>query len=268
MAMFNRTQQSAAPADRAAPRQGDANAGFLPQEFVEQRRVRRSTAFSLALFLVVLLFIAGAFFVTNRQWNDVRDYGRAVDIRYHQAAENLVQLNELEAHANTLTRKAEVVLALVERVPRSLLIAEITSAMPAQMTLTEFELSSVKVKPPAPDEDEKKKKKSSTRKSRTSDEGPEQTDEVYVPRFKSSIVLMGVAPTHQDIARYVSALQNSELLEGVELKVSESTTIKDRTMIKFRIEGMIDAAADPRQRAARAEQRVASVDELMEGDTK
>ncbi len=248
---------------RPAPSDG-GHVGFLPDEYVEQRRMRRSTAIGLTLFTVVLLGVAGAFFVTNTQWNDVREYGQAVDVRYKQAAENLEQLNELEAHAGKLVKKAEVVLALVERVPRSLLIAEITSAMPAQMTLTNLELKSTKIAPPVPEEKAKKGGKKSSSKSRTSDEGPEQ-DVLSVPRFKSTLVLMGVAPTHQDIARYVSSLQHSTLLTGIELKVSESTLIKEREMIKFRIEGMIDPNADPR-RDVRIADSIASVELLEEGE--
>ena len=232
-------------------------ASFLPEEYVSARRGRRMVALHLSLFTVVLLCVAGAFVVTNQQWTDVREHGRAVDIRYRQAAENLEQLNTLEAQAGTLVNKAEVVLALVERVPRSLLIAELTGAMPEQMTLVELELKSTKIRPPATDKDEKKKGKKkgdSTKKSRTSDEGPE-AERVHVPRYSTRLVIMGVAPTHQDIARYVSALQLLDLLKGVELKVSESTLLRDRGMIRFRIEGSINPDADPRA------ETVASADE-------
>ncbi len=232
---------------------GDGAAGFLPEEYVEHRRVRRATALHLSLFAVVLLCVAGAFVVTNQQWNDVREHGHAVDVRYKQAAENLEQLNELEAHADTLVKKAEVVLALVERVPRSLLIADLTSSMPTQMTLTDLELKSQKIMPPAPDPKAAKKEKSG-RKSRT-DENARAEEALAVPRYKTSLVIMGIAPTHQDIARYVSHLQELDLLTSVELKISETTIIKQRGMIKFRIEGMIDPDADPRR--TRAEEAAA-----------
>lgn len=221
-----------------------ATSGFLPEEYVESRRVRRSTILHLTLFTIVLLCVAGAFVVTNQQWNDVREHGKAVDVRYQQAAENLEQLNTLEAQAGTLVNKAEIVLALVERVPRSLLIAELTSAMPQQMTLTELELKSQKIVPPKPD-DTDKKKTNSTRKSRTADVDPD-AGRVEVPRYRTSLIVMGIAPTHQDIARYTAALQRLDLLQGIELKVSEATIINQRGMIKFRIEGMIDPTADPR----------------------
>jgi len=91
-----------------------------------------------------------------------------------------------------------------------------------------------------------KGKKGSNKKSRTA-EAEQVSDEFFAPRYRSTLVIMGIAPTHQDIARYVSALQSSELLTGIELKVSETTMIKERDMIKFRIEGRIDPAADPRR---------------------
>lgn len=249
----------------ASDQRRDGNAasdGFLPEEYVRTRRMRRSTILHLALFTVVLLGVAGAFFVTNRQWHDVREHGRAVDVRYKQAAENLEQLNTLEAQAGTLVNKAEVVLALVERIPRSLLIAELTGAMPTQMTLTEVELNSTKVRPPKPEDDEKEKETDSTKRSRSSDAAP-APQRVAVPRYRTSLIVMGIAPTHQDIARYVSALQRLPLLKGVELKVSETTIINDRGMIKFRVEGMLDPRADPRKTRA-GDASVASVTEHLE----
>jgi hypothetical protein len=255
MSIFSK-QPSASAEDGAA-------SGFLPEEYVESRRVRRSTVLHLTLFTVVLLGVAGAFVVTNQQWNDVREHGKAVDVRYQQAAENLEQLNTLEAQAGTLVNKAEVVLALVERVPRSLLIAELTSAMPEQMTITELELKSQKIAPPRRDDEDKKKKSSSTRKSRTADVDPE-AGRVEVPRYRTSLIVMGIAPTHQDIARYTAALQRLDLLKGIELKVSEATIIKQRSMIKFRIEGMIDPDADPRATRA-GDEALATVTETTEG---
>jgi len=242
---------------------GAAPDGFLPEDYLRTRRMRRSTIFHLALFAVVLLGVAGAFFVTNRQWRDVREHGRAVDVRYKQAAENLEQLNTLESQAGTLVNKAEVVLALVERIPRSLLIAELTGAMPTQMTLTEVELNSTKLRPPEPEEDDKGKGTDSTKRNRSSDAAP-APQRVAVPRYRTALIVMGIAPTHQDIARYVSALQRLPLLRGVELKVSETTIINDRGMIKFRVEGMLDPEADPRKTHP-GDAPVASVSERLEG---
>ena len=52
---------------------------LLPEEFVNETRERRTGLLAAVLFPLVLAAVVGAFFVTNRQWSQVRDAQAAID---------------------------------------------------------------------------------------------------------------------------------------------------------------------------------------------
>jgi len=74
----------------------------------------------------------------------------------------------------------------------------------------------------------------------------EPKPEFLAPRFETKVILIGVAPTHQDVARYVAALHQCALLSDIELIFSENTVLLEREMSKFRIEMMLRQDADAR----------------------
>jgi hypothetical protein len=221
---------------------------FLPEDYVDRRFERRTNLFAITLFGVVTLGVVAAFFVTHREWSDVQTYQRAVNVRYAQAAEEIERLRELESQKSELMKKAELTTALIERVPRSILLAELINRMPKRATLLEFELESKRLDTPAVARQVKSKRaRSLTGAGAKGDDGeaPEEPT-VTAPRFETRVVLIGVAPTHREVARYVASLQNCPLLQHVDLRYSETTIIQDREMNKFRIEAPLRADVDAR----------------------
>ncbi|MFN7021343.1 MAG: hypothetical protein ACK4WH_08470, partial [Phycisphaerales bacterium] len=51
---------------------GVGGSSFLPEDYLRRKSERRSIVISLSLFAIVVMGIVGAFFVTHRQWNTVR----------------------------------------------------------------------------------------------------------------------------------------------------------------------------------------------------
>ncbi|MFQ5766249.1 MAG: hypothetical protein ACE5GT_15110, partial [Rhodospirillales bacterium] len=74
----------------------------------------------------------------------------AINVSYHDAAFQIERLNELQEQKDQMLHKAELAAALVERVPRSILMAELINRMPPRLGLVEFELKSDKMKAPRP----------------------------------------------------------------------------------------------------------------------
>ena len=93
----------------------------------------------------------------------------------------------------------------------------------------------------------KKSKKSAAAakddKAKPEDNKPEFT----APQFDTKVIVIGVTPTHNEVAQYVSSLQQCGLLTNVELIFSEVTEIQDREWNKFRVEALIDKNADTRE---------------------
>lgn len=225
---------------------------FLPEDYVERKAERRTNLISVTLFVIVTMGVIAAFFVTNRQWNDVKHYQQAINVRYTQAAKDIEQLKVLEEQKADLLEKAELTTALIEKVPRSVLFSELINRMPKnRIVLLDFELSSKRLDKPVVVRPNLRKGKKSTGKTRSlADKAAEEAKKppaVRAPRFETTLAIIGVAPRHRDIAHYVAALQECELLEDVELIYSEATTIKERDMNKFRIEAKLRPDADARR---------------------
>ncbi|HEY0435286.1 MAG TPA: hypothetical protein VGC92_01505, partial [Phenylobacterium sp.] len=115
---------------------------FLPEDYLQKKAERRAIAISLFLFLIVGVGIVGAFFKTYRDWTVVKRLQEDVNRDFATEAKKIDQLKALEAQRDELKEKADVTLALVERVPRSILMAELINRMPKQLTLTELSLKS------------------------------------------------------------------------------------------------------------------------------
>lgn len=229
---------------------------FLPEDYVERKAERRTNLISVTLFVIVTMGVIAAFFVTNRQWNDVKTYQQAINVRYTQAAKDIEQLKVLEEQKTDLLQKAELTTALIEKVPRSILFSELINRMPKnRIVLLEFELESKRLDKPivtrpnlkSSSSSKKKSSKSKSLADKATKEAAEAQPTVRAPRFETEIAIVGVAPRHRDIAHYVAALQQCELIESVELKYSEATTIKEREMNKFRIEAKLRGDADARR---------------------
>src|SRR6185436_1057254 len=115
---------------------------FLPQDYVARKAEMRANLICLGLFGVVMFCVVAAFFVTNRQWLQVRRNQQAITTQYTQEAIKIEQLKQLEKQKNEMMEKAEITTALIEHVPRSILLAELITRMPDDITLLELTLVS------------------------------------------------------------------------------------------------------------------------------
>ena len=72
-----------------------AGGSFLPEDYLRRTSERRSILISLGLFAVVAMGVVGAFFVTHRQWNSVRERQHEINREYATETQKIEQLNKL-----------------------------------------------------------------------------------------------------------------------------------------------------------------------------
>lgn len=229
---------------------------FLPEDYVKSKGERRANMLSLTLFGVMMLAVVGAFFATNRKWMSVRNEQRSINAMYVREAEKIEGLKALEKQRAEMITKAEVTAALVERVPRSVMFAELVRRMPEDLTLTELELKS----------DEVKVARSSSRssgvrtltgssgssgsksksKSKSKDKNEEAESTVYIPQYNQSLRIVGVGLENNNIADYIENLRACELLESVELKFIKESKIDGVVLRSFELGAQIRKGADAR----------------------
>ena len=224
----------------------DNQLSFLPDDYIERRIEQRTNFICLTLFVIVLGGVITAYVITQRQRGEIRERRAQVNEAYTEAARRLEQLDRLQAQKEQMMRKAQVTAALVEPVPRTFLLADLINRMPESLSLFDFELSTKEIRRPSP-----RKRNRSALANNSEKDGKDGKDgppaPPPVPERKVTLVMVGVAPTDVQVAKYMSTLSRSPLLSDVNLVFSEETKIQESTMRKFRIEITLDRDADARQ---------------------
>ncbi len=225
-----------------------SNASFLPEDYLAQKAERRTNIICLSLFGVVMGVVFLLFLFTNRQLSSVKADQDQINVRYQQAALQIRELNELEEQKEQMLEKADLAAALVERVPRSILLAELINRMPDRLGLLEMELKSDKLRnaPPPPDPKATGRLKNKPARAQTREEADKAVAEVQAPRYQVALSLVGIAPSDVEVARYMAQLNAYTLLEEVTLEYSEESDFDGRLMREFRINMNLDPDADVR----------------------
>jgi Tfp pilus assembly protein PilN len=223
---------------------------FLPEDYLRQKHERRGNLISLALFCVVMFGVTGAFFVTNRQWSSVKARQREINLLYSQEAKKIEQLKVLEAQKTEMLAKAEITAALIERVPRSILLAELINRMPEQLTLTDLELDGQRIKeaPTVAARAARPKARSLAGKggAKGKPEPEPEAPKPVAPKYDFKITLVGLAADDSFVADYQTALKDCPLLDNVDLLSTVAVKIDETVRRKFKIEATIRPSADAR----------------------
>jgi hypothetical protein len=239
-------------------KQSQSSASFLPQEYVARKNEMRANLFCLTLFGVVMFGVVAAFFVTNRQWLQVKSQQKTVTVQYTQEAARIEQYKRLEAQKTEMMDKAEITTALVEKVPRSRLISEVVTRMPKDITLLDVQLISKRLKEAAPANPTAvaaaqgqiktltPSSKTAAAKGAPAPAKEQPKERITAPKFDFTLRLVGVARVNTDVADYLQSLKNCPLLAQVDLKYIKETSIEKLELRKFEIEATIRKDADAR----------------------
>lgn len=218
---------------------------LLPDDFLTEARERRTNIAALLLFAVVLGGVAFWYTRTNVAWREIRDQQEQVRQSFASVAEQIRDMQEQESTRQEMLDKAQLALALVDPVPRSILLAEFVHRLPERASLVDLDLRSQAIKRPA------NRTKNATGEARSKaargrDEAPEMARPEPV-RYAIEGTLTGIAPNDLDVSAYLQNLNDLDLLESVRLEVSEEKTIAGVPARQFRIAIRIGPDADVRR---------------------
>lgn len=265
---FKRATETTAQGASGPPRTNS----FLPEDYIDHRAASRASAIGLTLFIIVMACVSAAFLVTNRRWKVIRDRQDTINILYTQEAQKIEQLKQLETQRSQMMDRAEITAALLERVPRSVLLAELITSMPHEVTLLELTLKSKRIEAPpaavpvAPKDAPKPRGLGG--KSPTADPKADAKPEAQrpmPPKFQFLLTIVGVAAVNNDIAEYMSKLQACPLLANVELQYIKETILNDVGMRRFEIGAEIRPEADAHELNLDQRALPAAVDPIATG---
>lgn len=243
--------------------QSKPGGSFLPQEYVKGKSQLRANIMALLLFVLVLGGVVGAFVVNHQRWRRVHVEQKLVAKAFEDEAAKIKQLQELEKQRVELIERAEVVTALKDRIPRSVLMGEIVRAIPDGLTLTTMNMEGERVKPPVPKVDPKAAKKTRTIKGKNVAAGKEEEEEkpkVLPPKFRFTLSIEGIANENDQVADFLGAIKASPLFEEVELPLIDETIIDKQAYRKFRLTMTLRNTADARLVEGTEEFKIGNVD--------
>ena len=115
---------------------------FLPEDYLENKAQRRANVICAVLFLVTMVSIGLAFTTSERSLKEVEQKHAKIEQEFTDAAKRIEQVQQMQDKQRTMAHQAELTASLLEKVPRSLILAKITNSLPAGCSLTDFVLLS------------------------------------------------------------------------------------------------------------------------------
>jgi Tfp pilus assembly protein PilN len=230
---------------------------FLPDDYLERKAQRRTNVICALLFVIVMSAIAGAFTITDRSIKKVESQHNEVEVQYTEAAKQIDQVQKMQDKQRTMAMQAELTASLLEKVPRSYLLAEITNSMPGGVSLLDFKLTSSKKNvEQARQQTAFEKKKSGKSKPAADAAKPQAQPAVYEVKLD----MVGIATTDVQVAQFISKLNQSALLRDVNLLISDEHAQGSEKLRRFQIEAWLSRTAEVHAAAAAEKPKTAAVE--------
>jgi len=199
---------------------------LVPDDYRQRRARRRANILCLALFCVVMAGVAGAIVVSNRSLGHTRQTLDRVNREYARAADRIEQMHKLQAQRHQMEQRAEKTAALVERVPRSTVLAVITNARPPHTSLEKLTLE--------------------TKESAAAGLGGSAKFAAIAgrrgpPRMHVAVGVTGLASTDMEVSQFLAALSRHPLIAEADLVYSQAKAVAlegadtDLAMREFKI---------------------------------
>ena len=227
---------------------------FLPDDYLERKARRRTNAICAVLFCVVISAIGGAFTVTERSMREIEGQYEKVQLEFTDAAKRIEQVQQMQDKQRKMAQQAELTAGLLEKVPRSFILAELTNGIPEGISLLDFRLESVVVTGPPP----KPKTAFELRQQQVAQQNGTGILSIPTPQAKNYDVTMrlnGVALTDEQVGDFIGTLSRSKMLRDVNLLFTEEfkqNDDPDTKLRKFQIEMKLDPRAQVDVASAKA----------------
>jgi Tfp pilus assembly protein PilN len=226
---------------------------FLPDDYLARKAQRRSNFVCCMLFLIVMTAIGVAFVVTEKSVAADREQNALVNKEYAAEAKRIALVQELERKRQTMAQQAELAASLLEKVPRSFILAEITNAMPAGVSLLDFALDARRQAAPVP------AAQTSAFERRRGKEKAAAPPPVAPASYRVAMKMTGIAATDVQVSQFLSQLNKSKYLSEVNLIITDLFQRDNEQLRRFQIELVLDPRAEVMSRDEKMAEKTVSV---------
>ena len=200
---------------------------FLPEDYLDRKIQKRTSWICLTLFAVVIAAVGVAFWMTEQSIKTVQSEHSNVNLQFMEAAMPIERFHKMQEQRVKMEARAALSASLIEKAPRSYLLAEVTKSLPGHVSLVDFSLDSRPrvIAPPPGTANTFEIKKTDAK-----DTGPKYYD--------VSFKITGTAENDMQVAAFMNQLARSPLFREVNLVVSDEYQLspKDARLRKFQIE--------------------------------
>jgi Tfp pilus assembly protein PilN len=221
---------------------------FLPEDYLEQKYTRRANAVCVLLFLLTGGAIASGWNWMRGNNSRIETTFAAVDTKYVDAARKIEQVKKMHEKQRAVVRHAELAASLVEKVPRSNILAEVTNALPTGVSLLDLNMHSMLRQGGSA-----AAAANSFAQHKAALEA--QNAPAPTPQMEVKIAITGIASDDVQVAQLMSHLSKSPLFQKVNLVISDvynpggSDQPKDKApkLRRWQIEIMLNPQAEVRE---------------------
>lgn len=218
---------------------------FLPDDYLARKAQRRANVVCAGLFVVVMAAMGSAFTLSERSIREVEGQHAEVDRQYADAARRIEQVRKMQEKQRQMAQQAELTASLLEKVPRTFILAEVTNSLPSGVSLLDFALDAKRRNAPPPTAAAKtifEQKQQEIEKEKAAKKAAEAQ---LRPRlYDVTMKLTGVADTDVQVAQFISKLNRSPLFKDVNLLISDQFDRDGQALRKFQIELLLVPDAD------------------------
>jgi Tfp pilus assembly protein PilN len=213
---------------------------FLPEDYLEQKARRRANILCFSLSGVVLVVIGATFMLSERSNRDEQARNDRVTLACSDAAKRIEQVKQMHEQQRAIVQHAELAASLVEKVPRSNVLAELTNALPTGVSLMDFTLDSkrhMEQVPVAPSPGA-----SFETKRAALETGAKAGTAPQPLKYDVHMRFTGIADTDVQVAQYITRLNQCPLFKDVNLVIAENFDPQEdkdqrrQTLRKFQID--------------------------------
>lgn len=208
---------------------------FVPDDYVHNNESRRINILCAVLLLAVVIALSTVFGVIKVQQRACADEEAAVFTKMTQMQKSLVQFEQLQVQREHMMKSALTIADLLETVPRSVLLAQLTNALPNGASLTSVDIlqKDGKLVSSGQSKSHYQAAKSQNAAKKSAEDSPEKN-------LLTEITITGLAPSDLQVAFYIERLDNSVLLDDVVLIESREHEIDNEIFRQYRLKARLN----------------------------
>ena len=199
---------------------------FVPEDYLQRKESHRANFFYLALVGIIAAAVLGAFGVIKVRQKAVEREAKAIDERMAIVQQSIKQLESLQSQRQEMMKTALLAAELIEPVPRSIILALLTNALPDGVSLVRVEIMQKKLQ-----------QTSAATKASNQYEAAKMAAERKTQNqdYVTELGIEELAASDIGVADYIASLSGAKLLENVCLVHSMQKELDNTTYRQFKL---------------------------------